>query len=235
MKKILRLVTTSVLTLTLVACGEASSSVSSSVSSSASSSVASSSVASSFAAVTSITLAPAATDALTQVVGSLKTVVINASFNTGVNPDLRVSWLVNGVESKQTGRAFEFTPTAAGVFKIKARVGTVESQEQTVTVTAQGVSTLSITSHEFVSTTRLEVVATGGATVVVTGATLDKDASFYDHIGIDIPSILRALEVNIKNKQFQQGGSTITQQLARNVFLDRDKNIKRKILDYKNK
>ena len=180
MKKILRLVTTSVLTLTLVACGEASSSVSSSVSSSASSSVASSSVASSFAAVTSITLAPAATDALTQVVGSLKTVVINASFNTGVNPDLRVSWLVNGVASQQTGRAFEFTPTAAGVFKIKARVGTVESQEQTVTVTAQGVSTLAITSHTFVSTTRLEVVATGGATVVVTGATLDKDASFYD-------------------------------------------------------
>jgi hypothetical protein len=151
------------------------------VSSSASSSVASSSVASSFAAVTSITLAPAATDALTQVVGSLKTVVINASFNTGVNPDLRVSWLVNGVASQQTGRAFEFTPTAAGVFKIKARVGTVESQEQTVTVTAQGVSTLSITSHEFVSTTRLEVVATGGAEVVVTGATsYDKDASFYD-------------------------------------------------------
>jgi hypothetical protein len=180
MKKILRLVTTSVLTLTLVACGEASSSVSSSVSSSASSSVASSSVASSFAAVTSITLAPAATDALTQVVGSLKTVVINASFNTGVNPDLRVSWLVNGVASQQTGRAFEFTPTAAGVFKIKARVGTVESQEQTVTVTAQGVSTLSITSHTFVSSTRIEVVATGGAEVVVTGATLDKDASFYD-------------------------------------------------------
>jgi hypothetical protein len=183
MKKILRLVTTSVLTLTLVACGEASSSVSSSVSSSsASSSVASSSVASSFAAVTSITLTPAATDALTQVVGSLKTVVINASFNAGVNPDLRVTWLVDGVASQQTGRAFEFTPTAAGVFKIKARVGTVDSQEQTVTVTAQGtVSTaVTITSHTFVSSERLEVVATGGAKVTLTGATLDKTASYYD-------------------------------------------------------
>ncbi|PIP28570.1 MAG: hypothetical protein COX29_00465 [Candidatus Moranbacteria bacterium CG23_combo_of_CG06-09_8_20_14_all_35_22] len=60
---------------------------------------------------------------------------------------------------------------------------------------------------------------------------ISEDASFYDHIGIDIPSIFRALEVNIRNKQFQQGGSTITQQLARNVFLDRDKNIKRKILE----
>ncbi|MDO9231614.1 MAG: PBP1A family penicillin-binding protein [bacterium] len=64
-----------------------------------------------------------------------------------------------------------------------------------------------------------------------TATIVSEDASFYDHIGIDIPSILRALEVNIKNKQFQQGGSTITQQLARNVFLDRDKNLKRKILE----
>ncbi|MFA6160413.1 MAG: PBP1A family penicillin-binding protein [Parcubacteria group bacterium] len=60
---------------------------------------------------------------------------------------------------------------------------------------------------------------------------VSEDASFYHHIGIDIPSILRALEINIKNRQFQQGGSTITQQLARNVFLDRDKNLKRKILE----
>ncbi len=58
-----------------------------------------------------------------------------------------------------------------------------------------------------------------------------EDASFYEHHGVDIPSILRALEINIRNSQFQQGGSTITQQLARNVFLDRTKNLKRKFLE----
>ena len=230
MKKILRLVTTSVLTLTLVACGEASSSVSSSVSSTpaTSSSVASSSVASSFATVTSITLAPAATDALTQVVGSLKTVVINASFNTGVNPDLRVSWLVNGVESKQTGRAFEFTPTVAGVFKIKARVGTVESQEQTVTVTAQGTVTtaVTITSHTFVSPTRLEVLATAGAVVTLTGATLDKTESFYDLEGKKYVLILdEALEQGdaVKVTLTKQGYTTAEQTFTfdtRKVELD---------------
>jgi len=193
-----------------------------------SSSVASSSVASSFATVTSITLAPAATDALTQVVGSLKTVVINASFNTGVNPDLRVSWLVNGVESKQTGRAFEFTPTVAGVFKIKARVGTVESQEQTVTVTAQGTVTtaVTITSHTFVSPTRLEVLATAGAVVTLTGATLDKTESFYDLEGKKYVLILdEALEQGdaVKVTLTKQGYTTAEQTFTfdtRKVELD---------------
>lgn len=58
-----------------------------------------------------------------------------------------------------------------------------------------------------------------------------EDASFYEHYGVDILSVLRALEINIRNNQFQQGGSTITQQLARNVFLDRSKNLKRKFLE----
>ncbi|HRY82697.1 MAG TPA: PBP1A family penicillin-binding protein [Candidatus Moranbacteria bacterium] len=58
-----------------------------------------------------------------------------------------------------------------------------------------------------------------------------EDASFYEHPGVDIPSILRALEINIRRSKFQQGGSTITQQLARNVFLSRDKTLKRKFLE----
>ncbi|MFZ2975424.1 MAG: PBP1A family penicillin-binding protein [Candidatus Moraniibacteriota bacterium] len=67
--------------------------------------------------------------------------------------------------------------------------------------------------------------------VIRVATIVSEDSSFYNHIGIDIPSILRALEINIRNRKFQQGGSTITQQLARNVFLDRDKNLKRKILE----
>jgi 1A family penicillin-binding protein len=58
-----------------------------------------------------------------------------------------------------------------------------------------------------------------------------EDASFYQHFGIDIISILRALKVNIANNQMSQGASTITQQLARNVFLDRDKNLSRKFME----
>lgn len=58
-----------------------------------------------------------------------------------------------------------------------------------------------------------------------------EDASFYGHYGFDITSIIRALKTNISENERAQGGSTITQQLARNVFLTRKKTIERKILE----
>ena len=58
-----------------------------------------------------------------------------------------------------------------------------------------------------------------------------EDASFYHHFGIDPVSILRAMKVNFESGSMQQGASTITQQLARNVFLDRNKNITRKFME----
>lgn len=42
-----------------------------------------------------------------------------------------------------------------------------------------------------------------------------EDHAFYDHYGIDLPGVLRALTVNIKAGRVVQGGSTITQQTAK--------------------
>ncbi|MFA5776948.1 MAG: PBP1A family penicillin-binding protein [Parcubacteria group bacterium] len=58
-----------------------------------------------------------------------------------------------------------------------------------------------------------------------------EDKSFYSHLGVDFFAIARAFEVNLKNKDIMQGGSTITQQLARNVFLTREKTLLRKYLE----
>lgn len=58
-----------------------------------------------------------------------------------------------------------------------------------------------------------------------------EDKYFYSHFGIDFVAIARAFEVNLKNQKIRQGGSTITQQLARNVFLTREKTILRKYLE----
>ncbi|MGB9867885.1 MAG: transglycosylase domain-containing protein [Bacillota bacterium] len=55
-----------------------------------------------------------------------------------------------------------------------------------------------------------------------------EDASFYEHHGVNVKAILRALYVNLTGKGFQ-GGSTITQQLARNAFLTQEVTLKRKI------
>ena len=56
-----------------------------------------------------------------------------------------------------------------------------------------------------------------------------EDSRFYEHSGIDPIGIARAVLVAITNAQASQGASTITQQVARNFFLTRDRTIERKI------
>lgn len=56
-----------------------------------------------------------------------------------------------------------------------------------------------------------------------------EDRRFYTHPGIDLPGIARAMAVNLAKGRFAQGGSTITQQLAKNLFLTHERTLKRKI------
>ncbi len=55
-----------------------------------------------------------------------------------------------------------------------------------------------------------------------------EDIRFYQHVGLDPKGILRALYVNLRHGEFRQGGSTITQQLAKNYFLTSEKTLSRK-------
>jgi monofunctional glycosyltransferase len=55
-----------------------------------------------------------------------------------------------------------------------------------------------------------------------------EDDGFYTHPGIDIEAILAALETNRYQNEIKLGGSTITQQLAKNLFLTNDKSYQRK-------
>jgi penicillin-binding protein 1A len=56
-----------------------------------------------------------------------------------------------------------------------------------------------------------------------------EDKSFYTHLGVDFIGILRALWVNLRERKIVQGGSTITQQLARNLFLNPERTVLRKV------
>jgi penicillin-binding protein 1A len=56
-----------------------------------------------------------------------------------------------------------------------------------------------------------------------------EDAMFFEHHGIDYMGILRAMIRNLEAGEFSQGGSTITQQVARSFLLTREKKISRKI------
>src|SRR5215218_2752937 len=64
---------------------------------------------------------------------------------------------------------------------------------------------------------------TGGRTVAI------EDRRFYDHLGIDPVGIARALMRNLTSRGVAQGGSTLTQQLAKNLFLTQERTASRKI------
>lgn len=58
-----------------------------------------------------------------------------------------------------------------------------------------------------------------------------EDQTFFQHHGIDLIAIGRAIVVNTKNDGIEQGGSTITQQLARNLYLTHEKTYNRKLTE----
>ncbi len=56
-----------------------------------------------------------------------------------------------------------------------------------------------------------------------------EDRHFYEHEGIDIQGVMRAVVFNAKSQSASQGGSTITQQLTRTLFLTQQKTLERKV------
>ncbi|HTM78872.1 MAG TPA: transglycosylase domain-containing protein, partial [Devosia sp.] len=58
-----------------------------------------------------------------------------------------------------------------------------------------------------------------------------EDRRFYEHFGIDVVGTLRAIASNASGDSGTQGGSSITQQLAKNLFLSSERTIERKIIE----
>lgn len=56
-----------------------------------------------------------------------------------------------------------------------------------------------------------------------------EDRRFFEHYGVDVPGTFRALVTNIQANDVVQGGSTLTQQLAKNLFLSSERSFQRKI------
>lgn len=61
---------------------------------------------------------------------------------------------------------------------------------------------------------------------------ISEDASFYFHKGIDFTELKESFKKNLAKGRFARGGSTITQQLAKNLYLSPEKTILRKVREY---
>ena len=56
-----------------------------------------------------------------------------------------------------------------------------------------------------------------------------EDRRFYEHFGIDVAGTMRALVTNVQAGGVRQGGSSLTQQLAKNLFLNNERTLERKV------
>jgi penicillin-binding protein 1A len=78
--------------------------------------------------------------------------------------------------------------------------------------------------HEFIPLDKMAKALP--AAVVAT-----EDRRFFDHYGVDPSGMLRAMFANLRAGRFAQGGSTLTQQLAKNLFLTQDRTLSRKVAE----
>ncbi len=67
--------------------------------------------------------------------------------------------------------------------------------------------------------------------VVIDATVAAEDKRFWDHSGVDLTAIVRAVWVNISSGSVRQGGSTITQQVAKRLLTSGDRTLRRKIED----
>ncbi len=104
------------------------------------------------------------------------------------------------------------------------KVQTIEAPEATIVYSSDGV-TLARIFREDRTNVPLEDIpkALRDATVAI------EDSRFYQHSGVDMRGIARAVWQNIRGHEIRQGGSTITQQLARNLYLTHRKTVERKV------
>ncbi len=67
---------------------------------------------------------------------------------------------------------------------------------------------------------------------IIYGVIAGEDQRYLDHRGVDFQALRAAMKKNIKNKSLSIGGSTITQQTAKNVFLRPDRTLFRKAVEF---
>ena len=145
-------------------------------------------------------------------------------------------WLTRGQEYQVYSRGFDFLdgPEAAQKFSLKIRNSRIDTLES---LSGNDLALLRLEPLEIggiypnhpenrTLVSLLEVPPLLGETLIAV-----EDRGFVSHFGVSPKSILRAALANIRAGGVVQGGSTITQQLIKNFYLDSRQNLGRKILE----
>jgi penicillin-binding protein 1A len=108
-------------------------------------------------------------------------------------------------------------------------IAKLELDDTTTGLISKVYSADSTVIHEFYEEKRIPISLLEIPDFLKQAVIVVEDRRFYDHWGVDVMGILRAFWVNVRSGDIVQGGSTITQQLARNLFLTTEKTFSRKI------
>lgn len=117
---------------------------------------------------------------------------------------------------------FLFTLGAAGIGLWLASAIPSEKEIKSCMVTSFRKVKLCPTSNNYIPLSRISEILQ--KTVVMT-----EDGSFWTHSGFDFFELKESFEKNLKKGKMARGGSTITQQLAKNMFLNSQKKVSRKL------
>lgn len=126
--------------------------------------------------------------------------------------------------SASVGVALGLFVTLSSMLEKAEGMKDIEAPEATIVYSSDGV-VLGRIFREDRTNVKLDDVPTEliNATVAI------EDSRFYQHSGVDLRGVARAVYKNLRGHRMAQGGSTITQQLARNVYLTQRKTVERKI------
>jgi penicillin-binding protein 1A len=127
-------------------------------------------------------------------------------------------WAVAGVSAWFLRDVVTGLPDAASI----RRVGTMA--QATLLVDAFGKPAFTIFREQ-----RIDVPLANMSPLLVKAILAIEDQRFYDHTGVDLVRVAGAALSNLRERRRAQGGSTLTQQLARQSFLTPDKTLRRKV------
>ncbi len=89
------------------------------------------------------------------------------------------------------------------------------------------ISSISPTHHEDRKLVQLHEIPEG----LLTALLVTEDRSFMSHHGVDPRGLLRAVVANLRSRALVQGGSTLTQQLIKNMYLTQERTLRRKLVE----
>ena len=144
-----------------------------------------------------------------------------------VNGDPKEPGQFKQVGSEISGSLREFTSSSGVLYATRPFTYPLTKEASSITLEARILAPLlsgEQRAHRFKTLKELPLILQQAVVAI-------EDERFYKHFGVDLIGIARALVINVSTLSLAQGGSTLTQQLAKNTLFSRKRVLSRKIME----